>query len=230
VSLPTGLTGPPIAHRGLWRGGVRPENSLAAFEAACAGGYGIELDVRLTADGEAVVFHDDSLERLTAESGLVEERTLDELKAITLLGGDRQTIPSLAQALQVIAGRSLVLVELKTPPCQEGLLEARVAELLEAYDGPCAVLSFNATALGWLARRHPGIPRGLNLDTAPSLGEITLSNPDFLSINQNIFNFSEVKMWRAETRPAIAWTVRSPEDRARLAGQVDNIMFEGFSP
>jgi glycerophosphoryl diester phosphodiesterase len=230
VSLPEGLTGRPIAHRGLWRPGSRPENSLAAFEAACAGGYGVELDARLTADGEAVVFHDDSLERLTAESGLVEERTLDELQVITLLGGDHQTIPSLAQALEVIAGRSLVLVELKTPPCQEGLLEARVAELLEAYDGPCAVLSFNAAALGWMARRHPEIPRGLNLDSPPGSDKLTLTVPHFLSIDQNIMGCFEINSWRSEGKPVIAWTVRSPEEQARLAGRVDNIMFEGFTP
>ena len=83
MSLPAALTGRPIAHRGLWRPGVRPENSLAAFHAACAAGYGIELDVQLTADGEAVVFHDASLDRMTTESGLVEERTAE---ALTRLG------------------------------------------------------------------------------------------------------------------------------------------------
>ena len=230
MNVPAGLTGRPIAHRGLWRPGSRPENSLAAFEAACAGGYGIELDVRLTADDEAVVFHDDSLERLTAESGLVEERTLDELQAITLLGGEQQTIPSLADALAVIAGRALVLVELKTPPCQEGLLEARTADMLEAYDGPCAVLSFNAAALGWMARRHSKIPRGLNLDAPPKGENLTLAEPDFLSINQGLSEVSEVLSWRALGKRVIAWTVRAPEARAQLAGQVDNIVFEGFTP
>ncbi len=121
MTLPAGLTGRPIAHRGLWRAGERPENSLAAFEAACAAGYGVELDVRLTADGEAVVFHDEGLERLTAQSGLIEERTLAELTAITLLGGEHQTIPSLSQALETIAGRVLVLVELKTADGHEAL-------------------------------------------------------------------------------------------------------------
>lgn len=230
MSLLAGLTGRPIAHRGLWRPGSRPENSLAAFEAACADGYGVELDVRLTADDEAVVFHDDSLERLTAEFGLVEERTLDELMAITLLGGQRQTIPALAQALEIIAGRTLLLVELKTPPCQEGLLEARVAERLAAYDGPFGVLSFNAAALGWLARRHPDIPRGLNLNAAPSADQLTLAQPDFLSINQKLSSILEVKSWRRQARPVIAWTVRGPEEQARLAGQVDNVVFEGFLP
>ena len=230
MKLPAGLTERPIAHRGLWRAGLRPENSLAAFEAACAGSYGIELDVRLTADGEAVVFHDDGLERLTAQSGLVEERTLEELLAITLFGGEHQAIPSLAQALELIAGRTLVLVELKTPAGQEGLLEAPVAAMLEAYDGPCAVLSFNAAALGWFARRHPSIGRGLNVNAALSALDVELSQPDFLSINTALSDNSDINIWRAAGKPAIAWTVRSPEDMGWLDGLVDNIIFEGFAP
>lgn len=230
MNLPAGLTGRPIAHRGLWRAGLRPENSLAAFEAACAGGYGIELDVRLTADGEAVVFHDDGLERLTAQSGLVEERTLEELLAITLFGGEHQTIPSLAQALELVAGRTVVLAELKTPAGQEGLLEAPVAAMLEAYDGPATVLSFNAAALGWLAKHHPSIPRGLNVNAAPSAADIELSQPDFLSINKVLSDNSDTKSWRAAGKPAIAWTVRSQEEMGRLDGLVDNIIFEGFAP
>lgn len=230
MNLPAGLIGRPIAHRGLWRPGLRPENSLAAFEAACAQGYGIELDVRLTADGEPVVFHDDGLERLTAQSGLVEERPLEELQAITLFGGEHQTIPSLAQALEAIAGRTLVLVELKTPAGQEGLLEAPVGAMLEAYDGPCAVLCFNAKALGWLARHRPSIPRGLNLNAAPNAPDIELSQPDFLSINKALIGNSDIQSWRSPGKSAIAWTARSPEDMSGLSGLVDNVIFEGFAP
>jgi glycerophosphoryl diester phosphodiesterase len=229
VTVPVGLTGRPIAHRGLWRAGERPENSLAAFEAACAAGYGVELDVRLTADCEAVVFHDEGLERLTAQSGLVEERTLEELRAMTLLGGTHQTIPSLAQALSVIAGRALALVELKVPPGQEGPLEACVARLLDGYDGPAAVLSFNTQALAWLAERSD-IVRGLNADTLPTAANLELAQPEFLSLNKDLFDYPEIKTWRELGRRAIAWTVRGPEDQSRLDGLADNIVFEGFSP
>jgi glycerophosphoryl diester phosphodiesterase len=224
------LTGRPIAHRGLWRAGLTPENSLAAFQAACAAGYGVELDVRLTADGEVVVFHDEGLERLTTESGLVEERTLQELTGVTLLGGERQTIPSLAQALQVIAGRGLLLVELKTPAGQEGLLEAAVANLLKGYAGPVAVLSFNARALAWLARRHPTIPRGLNVDAMEQLNQLDEARPDFLSLNHRLAIAPEVQTWRASGRKAVAWTVRDAEQRRMLDGLVDNVIFEGFLP
>src|SRR6185312_11488790 len=114
VSLPSAFLGAPIAHRGLWRSGGAPENSLAAFEAACRAGYGIELDVRLSADGEAMVFHDETLERLTASAGLVEEQTADELQALRLFGSC-EVIPTLDEVLVLIDGRTPLLVELKTP-------------------------------------------------------------------------------------------------------------------
>ena len=123
-----------------------------------------------------------------------------------------------------------MLVELKTPPCQEGLLEARVADLLQAYDGPCAVLSFNAEALGWMARRHPQIPRGLNLSAAPRAADLDLASPAFLSIHQSLATLRDVQSTRAGGRPVIAWTVHSADEQARLASLVDNVMFEGFSP
>jgi len=229
TALPQGLVGRPIAHRGLWRPGLRPENSLAAFEAACAAGYGIELDVQLTADGEAVVFHDHDLDRMTAESGLVEERTAAELSRLTLLGGDHQTIPLLADALAVIAGRVPVLVELKTPPCQDGPLEARAADLLRGYAGPAAVLSFNAKALAAFRRHAPEVAAGLNLAPADRLDAASF-RPDFLSINQQLAGQSFVADWRTAGGSVIAWTVRTAAERQALEGHVDNIVVEGFRP
>ncbi len=219
----------PIAHRGLWRTGGPPENSLAAFEAACARGYGVELDVRLTADGEAVVYHDETLDRLTAQSGLVEERTARDLTALVLLGSG-QAIPTLAQALAVIGGRTPLLVELKTPPGQEGLLEARVAGLLAAYGSPAGVLSFNAAALAWLAGHAPALPRGLNAQTPRQLAAVPQARPAFLSVSRGLAGDRQVRAWRDKDGVAIAWTARSAADAARLAGLVDNIIFEGFEP
>ena len=230
MSLQGRLLGAPIAHRGLWRAAARPENSLAAFEAACAGGYGIELDVRLTADGEAVVFHDDALDRLTAESGLMEERTLAELNAIVLLGGDGQHIPSLQEALGVIGARALVLVELKTPAGQEGPLEALVAELLLAHPGPAGVLSFNAGALGWMADHAPGLARGLNADAAAAFETMDVARPYFLSVGLELAAHPRLQDWRNNGRAAIAWTVRKPADWDRFAALADNLVFEGFAP
>lgn len=226
MSLPAGLTGAPIAHRGLWRGGGAPENSLAAFDAACRAGYGIELDVRLSADGEVMVFHDETLERMTASSGMVEEQTADELKALRLLGSD-QAIPSLDEVIRLIDGRVLVLVELKTPPGQEGLLESRVADLLARSPGAAAVLSFNAEALAWMWSHAPRISRGLNAQTAGQLGKAAITGADFLSVQLDLASHPDVQAWR-QTGKAIAWTARCIADRDRLKGLADNLIFEGF--
>jgi glycerophosphoryl diester phosphodiesterase len=228
VSLPTAFLGAPIAHRGLWRSGGAPENSLAAFEAACRSGYGIELDVRLSADGEAMVFHDDTLERLTASAGLVEEQTADELQALRLFGSC-EVIPTLDEVLVLIDGRTPLLVELKTPVGQEGLLERRVAERLAAYAGPVAVLSFNADALAWLAAHAPDLRRGLNAARPGQLAGAERARADFLSVQLDLAGHDVVQGWR-RMGEALAWTCRSAADLARVAPLVENVMFEGFSP
>ena len=228
MSLPVAFMGAPIAHRGLWRSGGAPENSLAAFEAACKAGFGIELDVRLSADGEAMVFHDDTLERLTASAGLVEEQTADELQALRLLGSC-ETIPTLEEVLALIDGRAPLLVELKTPPGQEGLLERRVAEVLSDYAGPVAVLSFNVDALAWLAAHAPALRRGLNAAKADQLAGAERAQADFLSVQLDLAGHDVVQGWR-RMGEALAWTCRSPADLARVRPLVENLIFEGFSP
>jgi glycerophosphoryl diester phosphodiesterase len=218
----------PIAHRGLWRTGKAPENSLAAFDAACRKGYAIELDVQLSADGEAMVFHDEILDRLTATAGLLEEQTADDLCALRILGSD-QAIPTLAQALAVIGERSPVLVELKTPCGQEGLLEARVAELLAGHPGPAAVLSFNPDALAWLAGHAPGIARGLNVAKFEQLAHAERARADFLSVSLELTGNEGLQAWR-RMGEAVAWTCRTPAEYARVSSLVEAAMFEGFDP
>jgi glycerophosphoryl diester phosphodiesterase len=101
---------PPVAHRGLWSPDGAPENSLAAFQAACSAGYGIELDVQLSADGEAMVFHDDTLERLTGAAGPLRARTAADLAELSLVGTEER-IPTLLEALALIGRRAMVHVE-----------------------------------------------------------------------------------------------------------------------
>ena len=228
MTLPAGLIDAPIAHRGLWRTGGAPENSLAAFEAACAAGYGVELDVRLSADGEAMVFHDKTLERLTAEGGLMEERTAKDLQGMRILGSD-QYIPSLDQVLRRIDGRALILIELKTPRGQEGLLERRVAEVISDYDGAFGLLSFNADALTWMAGHAPYWPRGLNARTAEELAAAPLCRADFLSVSLTLTDDPQVQAWRQDGQ-AIAWTARTPSQFQAARALVDNVIFEGCAP
>jgi glycerophosphoryl diester phosphodiesterase len=114
------LVATPFAHRGL-HGGDIPENSRAAFAAAIDEGHGIELDVVASRDGEAIVFHDYELDRLADQTGPVAERSAAELRQIRLAGGD-ETIPTLADALQLIAGRGPLLIEVKAPERQVAAL------------------------------------------------------------------------------------------------------------
>lgn len=228
MTLPVAFMDRPIAHRGLWRTGGPPENSLAAFDAACRKGYAIELDVQLSADGEAMVFHDEILDRLTASAGLLEEQTADDLCALRLLGSD-QTIPTLAESLALIGGRTPVLVELKTPCGQEGLLERCVADLLGEYPGPAAVLSFNADALAWMAGHAPSLRRGLNISAPDELAAAEQARADFLSVSLDMAPHLGVQTWR-KMGEAIAWTCRTPAEFARFGAMVENVMFEGFDP
>ena len=141
MRLPEVLLAPPIAHRGLWgpRGAPEnsPENSSSAFERACRAGYGIELDVRLSADGDAVVFHDERLERMTGVEGVLEDMPARQLTELALLGGPDR-IATLEQTLELVSGRSMLLVEIKAGQEGSERLAARTGELLERYGGPAA--------------------------------------------------------------------------------------------
>lgn len=180
-SLPPGFLDRPFAHRALHdRAASRIENSHAAVAAAIAAGWGIELDVQLSADGAAMVFHDEALDRLTAETGAVLDRTADELQRIALVGGGGDTIPTLGAVLGQVAGRVPLLVEIKDQgalrPPEPGLPEqpsvdraardaARLAHAtaaaLRGYDGPVAVMSFSPGMMMAFAAEAPDLPRGL---------------------------------------------------------------------
>jgi glycerophosphoryl diester phosphodiesterase len=235
VILPDALYAPPIAHRGLWTPEDAPENSLSAFERACQAGYGVELDVRLSADGEAMVFHDEELERMTGADGPPEALTGRELSGLALLGGPDR-IPSLAETLALIAGRAMVLVELKPGPQGVEPLVARTAQLLDRYSGPAAAISFDPQALALMARRERNLPRGLDatlLEDAEAGAAFeqgcALADPQFLVLELGSVLAPAAMRMRAQGLPVIAWTVRSPEDTAKIADYSDNFIFEGFT-
>ena len=165
--LPQSFLQAPIAHRGLHNlsNGI-PENSLASFEAAIARGYGIELDLQLSQDGIAMVFHDYSLERLTSEKGAVAQRTAAALGDIPLTGGV-EGIPTLSETLALVAGRVPLLIELKD---QDGALGPNVGPLEDAtikalagYNGDVALMSFNPHSVAALADLAPHHAIGLLL-------------------------------------------------------------------
>jgi glycerophosphoryl diester phosphodiesterase len=234
---------PAIAHRGLWSPDGPPENSLGAFQAACAAGYGIELDVQLCADGEAVVFHDDDLERMTGVSGRVSDRTAADLAALRLKGTDER-IPTLAETLALVGHRAMVHIELKTPYGQVGPLEQRVHEVIIDHNGPICVIGFNPYSHAWFAERFPGVLRGLDsysYKRAPHMDEeqrtsfarlehVSIAKPHFLALGLDMLPSHLAAGFRIEGLPIVAWTVRSPDQWEAIRDGCDNLIFEGFTP
>lgn len=223
------------AHRGLHGPGV-PENSLAAFERAIALGQGIELDVQRSSDGRPVVFHDEELDRLTAETGPVVRRSAEQLGAITL-SGSGETIPTLRQALARIDARVPVLIEVKSDRgSRVNALCLGVRRVLEGYVGPHAVMSFDPRVSRWFWRNSPHTVRGLVISEGedralPGRVRRRLSlwhaKPDFLAydIRDLPSRFAASQRWRG--LPVATWTVRGEEHRKRAAHHADADIFEG---
>ncbi|WP_309092590.1 glycerophosphodiester phosphodiesterase [Phenylobacterium sp.] len=232
---------PPIAHRGLWSPDGAPENSLSAFQAACAAGYGIELDVQLSADGEAVVFHDATLERMTGQTGRVRDRSAADLAELRLKGSDEK-IPTLLEVLAIVGHRAMVHVELKTPPGEVGPLERRVHEVIADHNGPLAVIGFNAYSHAWFADHYPGVLRGLDSyayadqpklsaeqrRSYSQLEHVAIARPHFLALGLDMLPSPRAAELRAQGMPIVAWTVRDPAQWDAVKAGCDNLIFEGF--
>jgi glycerophosphoryl diester phosphodiesterase len=223
----------PFAHRGL-HGGALIENSGRAIAAAADQGYGVELDVQLSRDGEAMVFHDYQLDRLTAEQGPVSARTAAELQAIQLNLCD-EAVPRLADALSIIRGRTPLLIEVKSPDGQVARLCAAVARALSDYDGPAGVMSFNPQVGAWFARRSAPVLRGLVVTESGRRGlrgrlerplALWRARADFLAYDIRDLPSRFAGAARARGLPVYTWTVRSEQDRARASADADQIIFE----
>ncbi|MEO8811876.1 MAG: glycerophosphodiester phosphodiesterase [Caulobacteraceae bacterium] len=239
------LFGPPIAHRGLWSPEGPPENSIGAFQAACAAGYGIELDVQLTADGEAVVFHDATLPRMTGNQGRIADHTAADLCEMRL-GGSDETIPTLSDTLALVGHRAMVHIEIKIPYGEVGPLERRVHEVLIDHAGPTCVIGFNPYSHAWFADHHPNVLRGLDSYSysgpgarhlAPelrrnyaALAHVAIARPHFLALGVDMLPSARADQFRKSGLPVIAWTVRSAGEWDALRSHCDNLIFEGFVP
>ena len=222
----------PFAHRGL-HGRGRVENSRAAFEAAVAAGHGIELDVQATADGEAVVFHDYELERLTEATGLVGAMTAEQLAGVNLRGSE-EAVSTLPHILELIAGRAPLLIELKSPGRRVAALSGAVARALEHYVGPVAVMSFNPEIGRWFARHAPQRLRGLVVTEKGRRWRGGLARrlalwrarPDFLAYDIRDLPSRFAAAHRARGMKVLTWTCRTEEERARAALHADQIIYE----
>lgn len=229
------LKGARVAHRGL-HGETVVENSPAAFAAAAAHGLAIECDVQLTSDGEAVVFHDFTLERLTAEAGLVLDRSAAELAQIRYRAS-AETIPTLAQFLAQVGGRVPLLIEVKSQADWDwARLCAAVARGLAGYVGPAAVMSFDPRVGSWFAAHAPQVVRGLVASEEHSRGwwgdlrrhwALWRSRAQFLAYDVRDLPSRFAAAQRARGLPVATWTVRDPALFPVASANADALIAEG---
>lgn len=233
------LRGVTYAHRGLHGAGSSsgvPENSPTGFALAIERGLGIECDVQRTADGQAVVFHDWELDRLTGQPGAVLDLRMDQLTKIGLSGSD-DCIPTLREFLTQVAGRVPVLIELKSRrELRAAPLCLAVRRALEGYRGPVAVMSFDPRVSRWFARYSPHIVHGLVVTengsrTLPSRIKRRLAfwqaRPQFLAWDIRDLPSKFAATQRKRGFPLLTWTVRSAELAARAADCADGPIAEG---
>ncbi|MHC1548977.1 glycerophosphodiester phosphodiesterase [Phyllobacterium sp. K27] len=226
----------PIAHRGLHDlNNKRWENTLSAFDAAASAGFAIECDVHLSADGKAVVFHDGTLDRTTGQKGNIDELTAQQAGQIRV-GGTKDHIPTLAEALKLIDGRVPIIIELKGIAGRDDGLVKAVASDLAAYQGQAAIMSFDHHLIRLFGKDAPGIPAGL---TAEGLRDEDIEahfsmlayDIDFISYNVHHLENRFLEFVRSHLDlPLISWTVRSAADKVTSDTLADQITFEGFDP
>ena len=241
----------PIAHRGLHdRAAEVIENSASAFELAITGGYGIECDLQLTRDGVAVLFHDDSLTRLTGLPGFVRDLDAIELCATPLLGSATGDCPQrLENFLAQIGGRTLLQIELKAQkgPATAGLAAVTTAALAR-YAGPVTVESFDPQLLVAMQRAGFAGPLGIIVERYVGLGDDYAgltptrrfvlrhllhwpwSRFDFISCDKTALDRPAVKWWAGRGMPLTAWTIRSRAEALAAHRSGAQIVFEGFDP
>ena len=251
LNAPAWLTARPIAHRGLHGARVdRVENSLGAAEAAVQGGFAIECDVQASADGEAMVFHDETLDRLTLSTGPIVAKTARDIGAVRFRAA-AERVPTLPELLARVAGRSPVICEIKSGFDGDMRLADRVAEIAAGYRGPLALKSFDPAVIAWLRARKtpagpPGAPCPLGIvaearydgeywrkltqdqkSTCESFLHYPETMPDFLSYCVDDLPHATPFLLRAlRATPVMAWTVRSEAQKRRAAQWADQIVFE----
>lgn len=242
------LTAQPIAHRGLHDAAAGiVENTRPAVAAAIEAGYAIEVDLRVSADGEAMVFHDSTLDRLTRETGPVGERTARALQLVEFKVADERMM-TLGELLDLVQGRTPLVIEIKSQWEHTGQLEDRVVQMLRGYRGPVAVMSFDPRSVAWVRRAAPALPRGIVAErfrdetywsrlTAVQrfalrhMLHLGHTRPHFFAYDVRGLPSAAPLIARHVLRlPLLAWTVRTPADRRRARWFADAMIFEGFRP
>lgn len=235
-----------FAHRGLHDLTAQPpaaENSMTAFRRAIEAGYGIELDVRLSSDGVLVVFHDDTLTRVTGEAGRVDSRTAAELAALSLFGTD-DGVPTLMEVLAEVRGRVPLLIEIKEDGMDHSVTEETLRQLA-SYHGEVLIESFNPFSLAVVRKRAPHVRRGLLCDhftCSPAFRRgryyllqwmlfNRLAAPDFLALSVEHRRYLPFRLAALCRVPRYLWTVRREEDVDVLCREgYGGLIFEQCSP
>jgi glycerophosphoryl diester phosphodiesterase len=248
MRAPEWLTAQPIAHRGLHdiRKGI-VENTPSSCAAAAQAGYGIEVDLQLTADGEAMVHHDDELGRLTDGQGTLRSMTAAQLKAVPFRATSDRMM-TLGELCDLVAGRVPLVLEIKSIFDGDRVLVRRTAAILSAYRGPVVAMSFDPDQVFALREIAPALPRGIiaqrsyddedwnALSAAQKRGMLYLrhgfrTRPHFVAYWVN--ELPTVAPWVAQNIfgcALLTWTVRTPEQRERAKRWADQMIFEGFIP
>jgi glycerophosphoryl diester phosphodiesterase len=238
----------PVAHRGLHDGKSIIENTPSAFAAAIAGRYGIECDLQITADGEAMVHHDDALGRLTEGSARLDAMTAAELKRIPFQAGTDRMI-TLGELCDLAEGRSTLFIELKSHFDRDQRLVTRTADVLSGYRGPAAVMSFDPMQMAALREIAPALLRGIVAESryrrngrqdpawAAARRELVYGErvlrmrPQFIAYAVNdlpsVMTVVARKFFRL---PILAWTVHNAMERQKADRHADQMIFEGFRP
>ncbi len=242
------LTAHPLAHRGLHDAAAGViENTASAFAAAIAGGYGIETDLQLSADGEAVVHHDDALGRLTDGNGRIADLSAAEIKAVRFKA-TTDRILTLGELCELVGGRATLVLELKSRFDGDRRLVQRTAVVLANYAGPVAVMSFDPALVEAVRMIAPGLPRGIVAERhyahrewerlPPSekrrmahLLHVMRTRPHFVAYGIKDLPAAAplIARWIFGL-PLLTWTVRSQEDRRRAHIWADQVIFEGITP
>jgi len=216
----------PIAHRGLFDNINIVENTLASFNNAIDNNYAIELDVVMSKDHEAVVFHDHDLKRLANKNLQIKDLTSQELRDILLLDTD-SSIPTLDEVLYAVNGKTPLMIEIKSG--NHPFIEERLTEILKSYDGSVCVKSFDINTVKWFKINAPFIKYGLigsNLDI--NINELKDLNIDFLSYDIKFINDAIVTEAKNKKIPIVTWTINSIEKFEEAYLKADNIIFENI--
>jgi glycerophosphoryl diester phosphodiesterase len=242
------LTARPIAHRGLHDAALGViENTAGAVRAAIAGGYGIEVDLQISADGEAMVHHDDVLGRLTEGQGRLDSFSAAALKRVAFRGSAERMM-TLGELCDLVAGRVTMLIELKSRFDGDRRLPGRVADVLAGYRGPAAPMSFDPDQIAALRQQAPALTRGMVAakyrphpywDLMPAwmrhgmgyLITALAAQPQFVAYGvADLPALAPLVARHVFGLPLLTWVVRTDAERRRAARWADQMIFEGFRP